>query len=83
MMYRTQIQLTTEQAQSLKQMAAREDKSVAELIRMSVDAMLRSNGIRNPDELRRKAIAAAGKLHGGPQDLAAAHNRYLAEAIEQ
>jgi len=83
MMYRTQIQLTTEQAQSLKQLAVREGKSVAELIRVSVDAMLRSNGVRDPGDQRRKAIAAAGKLHGGPQDLAAEHDRYLAEALEQ
>jgi len=82
-MYRTQIQLTTEQAQSLKQLAVREDKSVAELIRTCVDAMLRSDGVRDPGEQKRKAIAAAGKLHGGQQDLAAEHDHYLSEAYEQ
>jgi predicted DNA-binding protein len=82
MMYRTEIRLTTEQLKSLKQLAVREGKSVAELIRLSVDSMLRSAGIRDLDEQYRKAIAAVGKLQSGPQDLAKEHDRYLAEAFE-
>jgi Arc/MetJ-type ribon-helix-helix transcriptional regulator len=82
MMYRTEIRLTTEQLESLKQLVVREGKSVAELIRLSVDSMLRSAGIRDPDKQYRKAIAAAGKLQSGPQDLAKEHDRYLAEAFE-
>ncbi|HLA96947.1 MAG TPA: ribbon-helix-helix protein, CopG family [Anaerolineales bacterium] len=81
-MIRTQIQITPEQAHRLKQLAAREGKSVAELIRLSVDEMLRSGGIVNRDDLRRKAIAAAGIL-SGPQDLAESHDAYLAEALER
>jgi len=78
-MIRIQIQLTPEQAHALKRLAAREGKSVAELIRLSVDSMLRSGGIKNQDDLRRRALAAAGKLNG-PEDLAAKHDDYLAEA---
>jgi hypothetical protein len=78
-MIRTQIQLTPEQARVLKQMAAREGKSIAELIRISVDALVQAGGIKDDAELRRRAIAAAGKLHG-PTDLAAHHDQYLAEA---
>ena len=81
-MIRTQIQITPEQAHRLKQLAAREGKSVAELIRLSVDEMLRSGGTKNRDELRRRAITAAGKL-SGPQDLAESHDAYLAEALER
>jgi hypothetical protein len=80
-MIRTQIQITPEQARALKRMAAREGKSVAELIRLSVDAMLRSGGIKDPGELRRKALAAAGKL-SGPTDLSAQHDHYLVESLE-
>jgi hypothetical protein len=79
-MVRTQIQITSEQARALKRLASREGKSVAELIRMSVDAMLQTSGIKDYDELRRKAIAAAGKLNG-PEDLAAQHDEFLAEAF--
>lgn len=81
-MIRTQIQLTSEQAQSLKKIAAREKKSVSELIRLSVDALIRSNRIDSQRELRQKAIAVAGKLKG-PANLAANHDGYLSEAFEQ
>lgn len=81
-MIRTQIQITNEQARALKQMAAREGKSVTELIRNSVDAMIRSGGIQDKDELRHRAILAAGKLDG-PENLAADHDVLLAEALDQ
>ena len=81
-MIRTQIQITPEQARALKRLAAKEGKSVAELIRISLDSMLRAGGIKDQDDLRRKASAAAGKLKG-PENLAAAHDDYLAEALDQ
>jgi hypothetical protein len=81
-MIRTQIQITTEQARALKRLAAKEGKSVAELIRISVDALLQTGGIKDQESLRRKASAAAGKLNG-PKDLAEKHDDYLADALEQ
>jgi hypothetical protein len=80
-MIRTQIQITPEQARALKRLAAREGKSVAELIRISIDATLRTGGIVHLEDIRRKASAAAGKLNG-PENLAAAHDDYLVEAME-
>ena len=55
---------------------------MAELIRISLDDMLRAGGIKDPEGLRRKARAAAGKL-SGPKDLAEKHDDYLAEALDQ
>lgn len=81
MMIRTQIQITPEQARALKRLAAKEGKSVAELIRQSVDMMLRTGGIKDQESLRRKASKAAGKLHG-PENLAANHDDFLDEAFE-
>jgi len=81
-MIRTQIQITSEQARALKRRAAKEGKSIAELIRISLDDMLRAGGIKNQEILRRKASAAAGKLHG-PNDLTERHDDYVAEAIDQ
>jgi hypothetical protein len=81
-MVRTQIQITPEQARALKRLSTREGKSVAELIRLSLDAMLRSGGIQDEVSLRHKARAAAGKLHG-PENLAVNHDEYLAEALDQ
>ena len=80
-MIRTQIQITAEQARALKQMSAREGKSVAELIRTSLDDLIRRGGEIDQDDLRRRAILAAGKL-SGPPDLAADHDRYLAEVLD-
>lgn len=81
-MIRTQIQLTNEQARALKRLAAKKGKSVAELIRVSVDDLIRRGGDTDPEELRQRALQAAGKLNG-PQDLAANHDAYLAEALDQ
>ncbi|HLE15995.1 MAG TPA: ribbon-helix-helix domain-containing protein [Anaerolineales bacterium] len=82
-MIRTQIQLTEEQAKTLKKIASRRGKSVAELIRISVDEWIRSSAFVDPDEQRQRAIAAAGKLSGGPADLSAKHDQYFVESLEE
>jgi 16S rRNA U516 pseudouridylate synthase RsuA-like enzyme len=79
-MIRTQIQITDAQARSLKRLAAKEGKSVAELIRISVDNLLRAGGTQDLKIVRQKALDAAGKL-SGPQNLAQDHDAYLAEAL--
>lgn len=81
-MIRTQIQLTPEQARALKRLAAKEGKSVAELIRQSVDILLRSEQLADPIKLRQKALAATGKLRGGPKDLSIDHDRYFDEGVQ-
>jgi len=81
-MIRTQIQITPEQARALKYLASKEGKSVAELIRISLDSMLKSGGIKDPVDLRRKAMSVAGKLNG-PSNLAENHDDYLAEVLGQ
>ena len=81
-MIRTQIQLTEEQAQALKMLAAKQGKSVAELIRSSVEEMLRRTTEISIDERRRRAIAAIGRYHSGQSDISTRHDDYLAEAYE-
>jgi hypothetical protein len=81
-MIRTQIQITPEQARALKHLASKEGKSVAELIRISINSMLKSGGIQDQDDLRCKAMAAAGKLNG-PLNLAENHDDYLVEVLGQ
>ncbi|MBK7216601.1 MAG: ribbon-helix-helix protein, CopG family [Candidatus Promineofilum sp.] len=80
-MVRTQIQLTDEQARKLKQLAAAEGHSVAELIRMSVDALLATVPLLDSEESRLRALSIVGRFDG-PPDLAAEHDRYLEEAYE-
>lgn len=79
-MIRTQIQPTDDQARSLKRLAAKESKSVAELIRISANNLLHTVGTQDPTIARQKALAAASKF-SGPQNLAEIHDAYLAEAL--
>ena len=78
-MVRTQIQLNETQAKALKDLAAKQHISVAELIRQAVDDRLRAAGSIDLVERKRRAIAAAGRFHSGHSDLSSAHDRQLAE----
>lgn len=80
-MLRTQIQLSEAQSRKLKQLAINQGKSVAELIRISVDAMLASQPVIDREELKQRALECAGAF-SGPVDLAEEHDRYLIEAFE-
>jgi Ribbon-helix-helix protein, copG family len=80
-MVRTQIQLTEGQAKALKELAAIEESSMAELIRQSVDAFLRSTDRRGSPERKRRALAAIGRFRSDVSDLSVNHDRYLNEAF--
>ncbi len=79
-MVRTQIQLSEEQAQALKEQAARQDTSMAALIRQAVDEWLRSAGAFDREERKRRALELAGRYHSGHSDLSSEHDRHLVEA---
>jgi predicted transcriptional regulator len=81
-MIRTQVQLTEEQVRALRNLASVRQVSVAELIRQSVDTLIRSSGAIDAAERRRRAIAAAGRFHSGASDISAKHDEYLAEAFQ-
>ena len=78
-MVRTQIQLTEEQAEMLKQMAVEQNISVAEIIRRSLDTTMRLQGGCTSQEQRRLAIGLSGMFNSGVSDLGSDHDRYLAE----
>ena len=82
-MVRTQIQLTESQARALRALAAAEGRSMADIIRESVEALLADRGMRDRAEVTRRALAAVGAFHSGAGDLAAEHDRYLTEAFGQ
>lgn len=78
-MVRTQIQLSEKQAKALKRMSAERDESMAELIRQAVNSFIGSGGKPEPEELKRRAVAAVGKFRSKEKDISINHDKYLAE----
>jgi hypothetical protein len=74
-MIRTQIQLTEQQAASLKSLAAQQGVSMATLIRKGVDRILEENDRR---ARRERALEVIGRFPG-PADLAERHDDYFGE----
>ena len=81
-MIRTQIQLPEEQVSALKNLASRQQTSMAELIRRAIDMFTASADATNPQEQRQRALAAAGQFHSGHGDLSAKHDDYLVEVYK-
>jgi 16S rRNA U516 pseudouridylate synthase RsuA-like enzyme len=79
-MVRTQIQLTEGQAKTLKRLAKKQQRSVAELIRRSIDLYLAQRGELPLDQQYERALALAGKYRSGDADLGRNHDHYLAES---
>ena len=79
-MIRTQVQLTEEQADAVKRVAARRGVSMAEVLRELVDAHLveLTGGDR-----RERAMRAVGRHHSGCSTVSRDHDRELAEAYRQ
>lgn len=78
-MVRTQIQLTEDQSHTLKALAAARDVSVAELIRQSVDRLIRAADEPTLDERWQRTLSIVGKYRSGVPDLGQNHDFYLAQ----
>lgn len=79
-MVRTQVQLTEEQARTLKQVAAARGVSIAEVIREALDGHLTAGDAATR---RQRAIDAIGGFRSGRHDVSARHDEYLNDALEQ
>jgi hypothetical protein len=44
-----------------------------------VDTILSKEGERSPDQMRARALKAAGRFHSGKRDVSLRHDEYLAE----
>ncbi|MBI2864781.1 MAG: CopG family transcriptional regulator [Chloroflexi bacterium] len=73
-MVRTQIQLAEEQAKTLKEIAAHTGVSMSELIRQSVDQLIRR---QEKAEKWRRAVAVMGRYSSGLRDVSISHDKYL------
>lgn len=77
-MVRTQIQLTDEQAARLRRIAAERGVSMAAVIREAVESV----GLGGSDDVRwERAMSAVGCGSSGRGDVAAEHDRHLAEIL--
>lgn len=79
-MIRTQIQLTEEQARTLKEIAHQENTSIAELTRRAIDQWLQTTRAIPMTERRQRALAVVGRFRSGQADVSERHDDYLAEA---
>lgn len=81
-MVRTQIQLTDAQSRGLKALAAAEGRSMAEVIRDGVDALLRTRGVVDREAVKARSIAALGRFKSGTRHLGSRHDDHLADAFQ-
>jgi predicted transcriptional regulator len=77
---RTQIQLTEEQAEQLRRLAAQQQRSMADLIREALDDLLRRQDSSARREGMRRATRAFGRFHSGTGDLSRRHDAHFADA---
>ena len=80
-MIRTQIQLTTEQAEQLRALSVRLHVSSAEVVRRLVDQAGRTAVMLPDQERRARALSVIGLFSSGREDVSAEHDRYVAEAF--
>jgi hypothetical protein len=79
-MVRTEVELTDEQSEALAGLADRERVSVGEMVHRAVDLLIRTQHEPNRPDVRRRAIAAAGRYSSDRHDVSEAHDEYLAQA---
>ena len=76
-MVRTQIQITNEQALTLKKLASSEGVSMAMLIRRSIDQFVQQHGDVSLAIRKQRALAIVGKYASQDSDVSQEHDRYL------
>jgi len=77
-MIRTQVQLTEQQANAVKRVAAERGVSMAEVLRELVDAHLTEPP---SNDRRKRALRVIGRHRSGRSDVSREHDREVAEAF--
>ena len=82
-MIRTQIQLTEKQYKALKELSARDNTSMAGLVREAVECYSAERVISSNKKKYRKALDAVGKFESNYKDISKNHDKYLAEDFKK
>jgi Arc/MetJ-type ribon-helix-helix transcriptional regulator len=82
-MVRTQVQLTEEQVRQLKRLGAQNNKSLADLVRQSVELYLAHEERTGKARRIQRGLEAVGKFSSGTADGSSEHDRYLADAYRE
>ncbi|MEW5987913.1 MAG: ribbon-helix-helix protein, CopG family [Chloroflexota bacterium] len=82
-MVRTQIQLTEHQSRTLKRLSRRQNLSVAELIRRSVDAYIDATAGPSSAEREKRLLSVIGIGRSDLPDLGLRHDQYLTEVYAE
>jgi predicted DNA-binding protein len=77
-MVRTQIQLTEEQAERLREISMKNHESIASLIRNAIDQFLLSGKV-DRSSLYVQASSVVGKYQADKDDISVEHDKYLDE----
>jgi Arc/MetJ-type ribon-helix-helix transcriptional regulator len=78
-MVRTQVQLTEEQLEKLRRLAAQAGTSVSDVVRQAVDALVAAGPTQR--ERRQRALGAIGVAASGARDVSVEHDAHLAAAF--
>ena len=78
-MVRTQIQLREDQVEYIKDIAAAEDISMAEVIRQAVELLQETREKPTKRELMLRSLEIFGKYSSGESDMSINHDKYLNE----
>lgn len=82
-MRRMQIQLTEVQLARLREIAAAQGRSMADVIRDSVERYVRGERPIDREERKQRAISAIGKFRSDQADVSEHHDRYLGDAYRK
>jgi predicted transcriptional regulator len=82
-MERTQISLTTEQAQRLRRIARKRRSSVAALIREAVEQYVPDEDTPTRDELWDRAMSAVGAFRSDGANVSEDHDRFLDQILAE
>jgi len=80
-MIRTQIQLTSQQMNSLKSLSLEQHKSVAELIRQAINNWFLKNQAIDREKLKKRALTVVGRYQSSYDDISVNHDKHLGETF--